>query len=169
MPRHGFNRGGLTQGNSGLRVVDVREKLVSKQRDKLYEVSINPIASFPSEGIVVFGQKTLQAVPSALDRINVRRMVLFLKKEISKISAGLLFEPNVEATWSRFIAQAKPLFERVQAGFGIAEFKIVLDKTTTTPEAVDRNIMYGKLFIKPVYSIEFIGLDMIITNTRCVI
>lgn len=161
----GFNRGGLTQGNSGLRVVDVREKLVSKQRDKLYEVNINPIASFPSEGIVVFGQKTLQAVPSALDRINVRRMLIFLKKEISKISSGLLFEQNTEATWSKFTAQAKPLFERVQAGFGIAEFKIVLDKSTTTVEAIDRNIMYAKIFIRPVYSIEFIGVDMILTST----
>lgn len=92
----GFNRGGLSQGNSGLTVVDVREKLVTKQRDKLYEVNINPIASFPSEGIVIFGQKTLQATPSALDRINVRRLVLFLKKEVSRIATTILFENNVE-------------------------------------------------------------------------
>ena len=163
----GFNRGGLTQGNSGLRVIDVREKLVSKQRDKLYEVNINPIASFPSEGIVIFGQKTLQMVPSALDRINVRRMVLFLKKEISRISAGLLFEGNTEATWARFIAQAKPLFEKVQSGFGIAEFKIVLDKSTVTSEEIDRNLLFAKIFIRPIYAIEFIAIDFIITNTRC--
>lgn len=161
----GFNRGGLSLGSSGLSVVGVREKLTSKQRDSLYEVSINPIASFPNEGIVIFGQKTLQAIPSALDRINVRRLVIFLKKEISRIAARLLFEPNVTATWNRFKAQAEPLLEGVKSGFGIAEYKLVLDETTTTPEEIDRNMMYAKLFIKPVYAIEFIGIDFIITNT----
>lgn len=113
----GFNRGGLTKGSAGLTVVDVREKLLSKQRDALYEVNINPIASFPSEGIVIFGQKTLQSLPSALDRINVRRMMLHMKKELSIIANGLLFEPNVENTWARFLAQAKPVMERVQGRF----------------------------------------------------
>ena len=161
----GFNRGGLSLGSSGLSVTGVREKLTSKQRDSLYEVSINPIASFPSEGIVIFGQKTLQATPSALDRINVRRLVIFLKKQISIIASGLLFEPNVEATWNRFKKPATSILESVKNGFGISEYKLVLDSTTTTPEEIDRNIMYAKLFIKPVYAIEFIGIDFIITNT----
>ena len=161
----GFNRGGLSLGSSGLDVVGVREKLTSKQRDALYEVNINPIASFPSEGIVIFGQKTLQAVPSALDRINVRRLVLFLKKEISRIAADLLFEPNVQATWDRFKGRANPLLEGVRSGFGISEYKLVLDESTTTAEEIDRNMMYAKLFIKPVYAIEFIGVDFVITNT----
>lgn len=161
----GFNRGGLTQGSSGLQVIDVREKLTSKMRDKLYEVGINPIASFPSEGIVIFGQKTLQATPSALDRINVRRLVLFLKKEISKISSKLLFDPNVDTTWNRFTGQVKPLLEKVKSGFGITSFKLVLDTTTTTPEEIDRNMMYAKIFIKPAYAIEFIGIDFVVTNT----
>lgn len=161
----GFNRGGLTQGSSGLDVIGVRENLRQKDRDKLYEVGINPIASFPQEGIVVFGQKTLQATPSALDRINVRRLVLFLKKEISRISSRLLFDPNVDTTWSRFTSQVKPLLERVKTGFGITSFKIVLDKTTTTAEEIDRNMMYAKIFIKPAYAIEFIGIDFVVTNT----
>lgn len=161
----GFNRGGLTQGSSGLDVIGVRENLRSKDRDKLYEVNINPIASFPSEGIVVFGQKTLQATPSALDRINVRRLVLFLKKEISRISSNLLFDPNVETTWNRFTGQIKPLLERVKTGFGITSFKVVLDKTTTTPEEIDRNMIYAKIFIKPAYAAEFIGIDFVVTNT----
>ena len=161
----GFNRGGLTQGSSGLDVVDVREKLTSKQRDSLYEVNINPIASFPSEGIVVFGQKTLQVVPSALDRINVRRLVLFLKKRISIISSRLLFDPNVSVTWGRFTSQVTPELEKVKAGFGITDFKLILDATTTTPEEIDRNMMYAKIFIKPAYAIEFIGIDFIVTNT----
>ena len=161
----GFNRGGLSLGASGLSVVGVREKLSAKQRDALYEVSVNPIASFPSEGIVIFGQKTLQAVPSALDRINVRRLVIFLKKQMSIIAAGLLFEPNVENTWNRFRRPATSILESVKNGFGISDYKLVLDRTTTTPEEIDRNIMYAKLFIKPVYSIEFIGIDFVITNT----
>lgn len=93
---------------------------------------------------MVFGQKTLQATPSALDRINVRRLVLFLKKEISIIASRILFEQNVEATWAKFVGQIKPLFERVQANFGITDFKVVLDKTTITPELIDRNILYRK-------------------------
>lgn len=161
----GFNRGGLSLGSSGLSVVGVREKLTSKQRDSLYEISVNPIASFPSEGIVIFGQKTLQATPSALDRINVRRLVLFIKKEISRIAANLLFEQNVSSTWNRFKGQATPVLESVKTGLGISEYKLVLDETTTTPEEIDRNMMYAKLFIKPVYAIEFIGVDFVITNT----
>jgi hypothetical protein len=148
-----------------LDVVGVREKLSAKQRDDLYEVNINPIASFPSEGIVIFGQKTLQAVPSALDRINVRRLVLFLKKQISIISAGLLFEPNVEDTWNRFRRPVTSILNSVKSRNGISDFRLVLDSTTTTAEEVDRNMMYAKLFIKPVYAIEFIGIDFVITNT----
>ena len=161
----GFNRGGLSLGSSGLSVVGVREKLTAKQRDKLYERNINPIASFPSEGIVIFGQKTLQAIPSALDRINVRRLVIFLKKQISIIASGLLFEPNVEDTWNKFKRPASALLESVKTGNGISDFKLVLDSTTTTAEEIDRNMMYAKLFIKPVYAIEFIGIDFVITNT----
>lgn len=161
----GFNRGGLSVGSSGLSVVGVREKLTAKQRDSLYEVNINPIASFPSEGIVIFGQKTLQAVPSALDRINVRRLVLFLKKQISIISAGLLFEPNVEDTWNRFRRPVTSILDSVKSRNGISDFRLVLDNTTTTAEEIDRNMMYAKLFIKPVYAIEFIGIDFVITNT----
>ena len=161
----GFNRGGLSLGSSGLDVLSVRESLTSKQRDSLYEVNINPIASFPSEGIVIFGQKTLQAVPSALDRINVRRLVLFVKKQISRVASGLLFEQNVQNTWNRFKGQAEPILDAIRAGNGISEYKIVLDSTTTTPEEIDRNMMYAKLFIKPVYAIEFIGIDFVITNT----
>lgn len=161
----GFNRGGLSEGSSGLSVVAVRDKLTSKQRDSLYERNVNPIANFPSEGIVVFGQKTLQAIPSALDRINVRRMLIFLKKEISKIAADVLFEPNVQDTWRRFSLPTTRLLEEVKSGFGIADYRLVLDETTTTAEEIDRNMMYAKLFIKPVYAIEFIGIDFIITNT----
>lgn len=161
----GFNRGGLTDGSSGLSVVEVREVLKATQRDDLYEVNINPIARFPSEGIVIFGQKTLQATPSALDRINVRRLVIFLKKQISRIATGLLFDQNVKTTWQRFINQINPLMDGVKAGSGIVDYKVILDETTTTPDLIDRNTMYAKIFIKPAYAIEFIGIDFVITNS----
>lgn len=161
----GFNRGGLSNGSSGLTVLDVREKLSLKQRDALYEVNVNPIASFPSEGIVIFGQKTLQATPSALDRINVRRLAIYLKDRIGKISKGILFDPNVKITWERFLAEVNPLLADTKARFGLSDYKVVLDETTTTPDLVDRNIMYAKVYIKPARAIEFIAIDFIITNT----
>tara|TARA_Y100000310_G_scaffold345668_1_gene468013 strand:+ start:1238 stop:4621 length:3384 start_codon:yes stop_codon:yes gene_type:complete len=161
----GFNRGGLTEGKSGLTVVGVRDRLTSKDRDDLYEQNVNPIASFPSEGVVVFGQKTLQTTRSALDRINVRRLLIFLKKEISFISSRILFDQNVSATWTRFLGQVDPLLASVQARFGLTDYKIILDETTTTPELVDRNILYAKIFLKPARAIEYIALDFIITAT----
>lgn len=161
----GFNRGGLTDGSSGLSVIDVRERLSSKQRDKLYENNINPIASFPNEGIVIFGQKTLQVTPSALDRINVRRLMIYLKKEISRISTRVLFDQNIKVTWDRFKGEVTPFLAGVQSRFGLTDYKVLLDETTTTPDLVDRNIMYAKIFVKPARSIEFIAIDFIITRS----
>ena len=161
----GFNRGGLTAGAAGIPVLGVTEKLSSKERDSLYEANINPIASFPSEGLVVFGQKTTQSTRSALDRINVRRLLIFIKKEISRISNNLLFDPNTQVTWDRFTGQAVPFLESVKSRLGLEDFKVVLDNTTTTPDMVDRNIMYAKIFLKPTRAIEFIAVDFVITNT----
>ena len=160
----GFNRGGLTEGAAGLNVVGVRHKLTSDERDRLYENNINPIATFPAEGIVIFGQKTLQVSASALDRINVRRLLIFVKKGISRISSQILFQQNVESTWADFKYRADNFLSNVQAGLGLSEYKIVLDRSTTTPDLVDRNIMYAKIFLKPARSIEFIALDFIVTN-----
>ena len=161
----GFNRGGLTEGSAGLPVLNVLQKLTSKDRDKLYEQNVNPIASFPSEGIVVFGQKTLQVSRSALDRINVRRLLIYLKKEISRISATLLFDQNVQATWDRFLAQVNPFLASVKARLGLTDYKVLLDNTTTTPDLIDRNIMYAKILLKPAKAIEFIALDFVITDS----
>ena len=161
----GFNRGGISRGAAGFPVVNVRSKLTSKERDDLYETNINPIASFPNEGIVVFGQKTLQVTPSALDRINVRRLMIFVKKQVSRIAANLLFEQNVNATWDRFKSQVDPFLSNIRTAFGLTDFKVVLDETTTTPELVDRNIMYAKIFLKPARAIEYIAIDFNITNT----
>ena len=161
----GFTRGGLSEGAAGVPVLAVSQRVTSKERDELYEANINPIAQFPAEGIVVFGQKTLQVTPSALDRINVRRLMIFVKKEISRIAARLLFEQNVQATWDRFRGQVEPFLDSVKSRFGLTEFKVVLDETTTTPDLIDRNIMYAKIFLKPARSIEFIAIDFVITNS----
>ena len=161
----GFNRGGLTEGSAGVPVIGVRDKLTSKQRDNLYDANINPIASFPAEGIVIFGQKTLQVTPSALDRINVRRLMIYVKKQISRIANNILFDQNVPATWDRFLAQVNPFLEGIKTDFGLTDFKVVLDETTTTLDLIDRNIMYAKIFLKPARAIEYIAIDFNITNT----
>ncbi len=160
----GFNRGGISDGAAGVPVIGVRQRLTSEERDDLYDANINPIASFPSEGIVIFGQKTLQLTPSALDRINVRRLLIFLKKEISRAAATILFDQNVRSTWNKFVNQVTPFLTSVKARLGLADFKLILDETTTTPDLVDRNIVYAKIFLKPVKAIEFIALDFVITD-----
>ena len=161
----GFTRGGLSQGAAGIPVTGVSMRLTSKNRDDLYSVNINPIATFPNEGIVIFGQKTLQISQSALDRINVRRLMIFVKKEISRIANSILFEPNVQVTWDRFTGAAEPFLADVKSRFGLTDFRVILDETTTTPDLVDRNILYAKIFLKPARAIEFIALDFIITRT----
>ena len=160
----GFNRGGLSQGAGGLPVLNVSQKLSSRDRDSLYESNINPLASFPNEGIVVFGQKTLQITPSALDRINVRRMMIFVKKQISIYANQVLFDQNVQSTWNRFIALVEPFLSSVKNRLGLSDYKLILDDTTTTPDVVDQNIMYAKIFLKPAKAIEYIALDFFITN-----
>ena len=161
----GFNRGGLTEGSAGIPVVDVAHQLRRQDRDDLYSANINPIAKFPAEGIVIFGQKTLQVTPSALDRINVRRLMIFVKKRISQIAAGLLFDPNVKTTWARFTSQVNPFLADVKTNFGLSDYRVILDDTTTTPDLVDRNILYAKIFLKPTRAIEFIAIDFNITRT----
>ncbi len=161
----GFTRGGLSDGRIGFPVTNVKHQLTSEERDNLYEVNVNPIASFPAEGIVVFGQKTLQLNESALNRINVRRLLLFLKREISRLAATTLFEQNLPATWTGFSTRAEALLSEVKGRLGLADYKVVLDETTTTPDMVDRNIMYAKIFLKPVQAIEFIALDFVITDS----
>jgi hypothetical protein len=161
----GFTRGGLSEGSAGMPVIGVRDRLTSKQRDDLYSANVNPIASFPAEGIVIFGQKTMQVTPSALDRINVRRLMIFVKKEISRMAATTLFDQNVRSTWNRFLSRVKPFLRSVQTRLGLTEFKVILDETTTTPELIDRNIMYAKILLKPARAIEYIAVDFVITNS----
>ena len=161
----GFNRGGLTEGAAGIPITNVSERLSSRERDTLYDARINPIASFPSSGIVVFGQKTLQERPSALDRINVRRLVIYLKKQISVLSTQILFEQNVQATWDRFKGLIEPFLANVKVRFGITDYRLILDESTTTPDLIDQNILYAKIMVKPARAIEFIAIDFVIAST----
>ena len=161
----GFTRGGLTEGSAGLPVTNVRERLTSDERDNLYTANINPIAQFPAEGIVVFGQKTLQVTPSALDRINVRRMLIYVKREISIIASRVLFDQNVQSTWNRFLGEVNPFLASVKSRLGLTDYKVILDESTTTPDLVDRNIMYAKILLKPARALEFIALDFVVTKS----
>jgi hypothetical protein len=167
----GFNRGGLKSGGAGLTVTDVVERVTSSDRDKLYDHDINPIAKFPSEGIVVYGQKTLWegggvgAAGSALDRINVRRLMIYIKKEVSRIAATILFDQNNSVTWARFTGEVNPFLSDIQARYGLSDYRVVLDETTTTAHEIDNNIMYAQIYLKPQRAIEYIALDFIIAST----
>lgn len=155
----GLNRGGLTE------VIDVKIRLNQENRDKLYESRINPIASFPSQGVCVWGQKTLQGRPSALDRINVRRLLIAAKKYIASATRYLVFEQNTAATRNRFLNIVNPYLESIQQRQGLYAFRVIMDETNNTPDIIDRNIMYGQLYLQPTKTAEFIKLDFNIQPT----
>lgn len=155
----GLNRGGLGQFG----ITDIVDRLNHDDRDALYEARINPITKFPVEGIVIFGQKTLQLRPSALDRVNVRRLLIMAKRTVAGFARGLLFEPNNAATWTRFVNKVNPVLEGYRRDQGINRFKVVMDSTTNTSDVIDRNEMRGKIFLEPVRAAEFITIDFIIT------
>jgi len=164
----GFNRGGLAPlgGVGGANVVGTYEHLSKADRDDLYNVNINPIARFPATGdTVIFGQKTLQPTDTALDRINVRRMMIYLKKRIGGIADQFLFEQGVKATYDRFKATIEPILSEVRSQYGITDYKVILDETTTTPDLQDRNIMYAKVFVKPAKAIEYVVIDFVVTQS----
>jgi len=155
----GLNRGGIPQA------VQVADRLTHTERDTLYEGHVNPIAAFPGQGVVAWGQKTLQRQPSALDRVNVRRLLIALKKFIASSSRFLVFEQNVATTRQRFLNIVNPYLESVQQRSGIYAFKVVMDDTNNTPDLVDRNILYGQIYIQPTRTAEFIVLDFNVLPT----
>ena len=155
----GLNRGGLTS------VLEAKTRLTNLERDDLYENRVNPIASFPGQGVVVFGQKTLQGKPSALDRINVRRLLINLRKFIASTSRFLVFEQNTSATRNRFLNIVNPYMEQVQANAGLTAFRVVMDDSNNTPDVVDRNQLVGQIFIQPTRTAEFIVLDFVVQPT----
>jgi phage tail sheath protein FI len=155
----GLNRGGLTT------VLEAQTRLTHDERDELYEARVNPIASFPGQGVVVWGQKTLQGRPSALDRVNVRRLLIKLKKFIASSSRYLVFEQNTAATRNRFLNIVNPFLESVQSNSGLSAFKVVMDDSNNTPDVIDRNQLIGQIFIQPTRTAEFIVLDFVVLPT----
>jgi hypothetical protein len=155
----GLNRGGIVGA------VSVLNRLTHSERDTLYENKVNPIAAFPGQGIVAFGQKTLQDRASALDRINVRRLLINVKKFVASTSRFLVFEQNTAVTRGRFINTVQPYLEAIQQRQGLYAFKVVMDETNNTPDVVDRNILAGQIFLQPAKTAEFIVIDFNILPT----
>ena len=155
----GLNRGGLTE------VVEVKTRLTQTERDTLYEGRINPIAVFPAAGVCVWGQKTLQGRPSALDRINVRRLLIAAKKFIASSTRYLVFEQNTSQTRTRFLNIVNPYLESIQQRQGLYAFRVIMDESNNTPDIIDRNILYGQLYLQPAKTAEFIILDFNIQST----
>ena len=155
----GINRGGLGS------VVMAERKLTQANRDALYVGKVNPIATFPGRGVVVFGQKTLQTQASALDRVNVRRLLIALKNYISQVSDNLVFEQNTAATRNIFLGQVNPYLESVQQRQGLYAFKVVMNDSNNGPEVIDRNELRGAIYIQPTKTAEFIYLDFNILPT----
>ena len=155
----GLNRGGIDSA------VQAYRKLTQGNRDDLYESNVNPIATFPGQGVTVFGQKTTQKKASALDRVNVRRLLINLKKFVANSSRGLVFEQNTTDLRNQFLNTVQPYMEQVQANQGLNAFRVVMDDSNNTPETIDRNQLVGQIFIQPTKTAEFIVLDFVVQPT----
>jgi|TARA_R100000084_G_scaffold95083_1_gene48873 hypothetical protein len=159
-----FAPAGLTRGGIPT-VIQAERKLTRSQRDTLYNANVNPIATFPGSGISVFGQKTLQKKSSALDRVNVRRLLIALKKFIGDVSRELVFEQNTNVTRNRFLAQVNPYLTSVVEQQGLFAYRVVMDDTNNTSDVIDRNQLIGQIFIQPARTVEFVVLDFTIEPT----
>ena len=159
-----FAPAGLTRGGIG-DVIQAERKLTRAQRDTLYNANVNPIATFPGAGISVFGQKTLQKKKSALDRVNVRRLLIDLKKFVGDVSRNLVFEQNTTATRNSFLAQVNPFLESVVQRQGLYAYRVVMDDTNNTADVIDRNQLIGQIYIQPAKTVEFVVLDFTIEPT----
>jgi len=159
-----FAPAGLTRGGIPT-VIQAERKLTRSQRDTLYNANVNPIATFPGSGISIFGQKTLQKKPSALDRVNVRRLLIALKKFVGDVSRELVFEQNTNTTRNRFLAQVNPYLTSVVEQQGLYAYRVVMDDTNNTADVIDRNQLIGQIFIQPAKTVEFVVLDFTIEPT----
>jgi len=155
----GLNRGGIDSA------VRAYKKLTQANRDDLYDSNSNPIATFPGQGVTVFGQKTTQKKASALDRVNVRRLLINLKKFVANSSRNLVFEQNTNSLRNQFLNTVNPYMEEVQANSGLNAFRVVMDDTNNTQETIDRNQLIGQIFIQPTRAAEFIVLDFVVQPT----
>jgi phage tail sheath protein FI len=155
----GINRGGLST------VLQAQYKLSQGNRDTLYANNINPIATLPKQGVVVYGQKTLQKAASALDRVNVRRLMIELKNYIRQISDTLVFEQNTNTTQTLFVTRVTPYLESIQQKQGLYAFQVIMNATNNGPAVIDQNQLVGQIYVQPTRTAEFISLDFILTPT----
>jgi len=155
----GFTRGRITN------ILDVAIAPKQKERDMLYKIGVNPVAFFPNDGINIFGQKTLLRQPSAFDRINVRRLFLYLEKATKKTTKYFVFEPNTSFTRNRVISTLSPIFDRAKNTQGLYDYQIVCDQRNNTPDIIDQNELIVDIYIKPVRSAEFILVNFYATST----
>jgi phage tail sheath protein FI len=155
----GFTRGGMST------VLQPERKLSIDDRNTLYQAKVNPIATFPGVGTVIYGQKTLQQKASALDRVNVRRLLIALKDYIGQIADGLVFEPNTQVTRNKFLNAVNPYLASVQQRQGLYSFSVVMDDTNNTPSVIDRNELVGSIYLQPTRTAEFIYLTFNILPT----
>ena len=159
-----FAPAGLVRGGV-VGVIQAERKLSRSQRDTLYDSNVNPIATFPGQGIAIFGQKTLQKKAGALDRVNVRRLLIELKEFVGDLSRTLVFEQNTIATRNKFLAAVNPFLNSVVQRQGLFAYRVVMDDTNNTADIVDRNQLVGQIFIQPAKTAEFIVLDFTIEPT----
>ncbi len=158
----GVNRGVMST------VIRAERSLTQGNRDLLYESNVNSLATFPNSGVTVFGQKTLQKKKSALDRVNVRRLLIELKNYISQVADTLVFEQNTVTTRNNFLSQVNPYLSSVQQRQGLTSFKVVMDESNNTPTTIDNNQLIGQIYLQPTRTIEFIILDFNILPTGAV-
>jgi phage tail sheath protein FI len=159
-----FSPGGMNRGVIK-NVIKLSWNPTKTDRDDLYPIGVNPVVSFPGEGTVLFGDKTLLSKPSAFDRINVRRLFIVLEKAISRAARFSLFEYNDQFTRAQFVALVEPFLRDVQGRRGITDFRVVCDDTNNTAEIIDRNEFVGDIYIKPARSINFIQLNFVAVRT----
>jgi phage tail sheath protein FI len=155
----GLSRGGIT------RAIQVTDRTTHTERDTLYEGKVNPIAAFPGQGIVVWGQKTLQNQDSALNRINVRRLLIEIKKFFASTARFLVFEQNTSATRNRFLSVVNPFLQSIQQRSGLYAFNVIMDDSNNTPDIIDQNVLYGQIYLQPTKTAEFILFDFNILPT----
>ena len=155
----GLNRGGIGS------VLRAEKKLSASDRDTLYDGNVNPLATFPGEGVVAFGQKTFQKRPTSLDRINVRRLLINLKRFVTGVSRQLVFEQNSAVTRNRFLSVVNPYMEQVVSQQGLYAYKVIMDDSNNTADVIDRNQLIGQIYVQPTKTAEFIILDFTLQPT----
>jgi len=154
----GFTRGALSS-------IEMSSVTLNRDNlDDLYDADINPITAFPGTGITVWGQKTLLQGASALDRVNVRRLLIDVRRKVRNIANTLLFEPNRVETLEKFSSLVNPILQRIQSQSGVDRYKVIIDTTTTTQADVENNTIRGKIFLQPTRTVEFVALDFVVTN-----